>query len=801
MLNRIFSRNGKSKTGQTDGQGSLLDLFDTGAGADSNVVDFSTAQPSSNSLLSAINDTEVEAERARQAAQAEHLAAQRASREALWNNPPASPAPSYRDQVKADQQEQLELLSKELDEFAQRARQRDELASVKEETPDIRETVASVAAPRSARPPSHSGASAFSFESVVSALLRGWWAIAACGLIGALLAAIYALSMPNKYLSVAEVLIEPRGIRVIENTVAPNGFNSEATVAYAESQVRILTSSSVLDPVIEDLELADDSEFNGTRQVAGLFGLLVRMIIGESDNPNERFVATKQYLYQNMYVSRINQTFTIQIGVTTEEPTKSARIANAVARGYMKAESRAKSSAARSATENLTGRLDELRAKVRMSEEKVETYKAENGLVDAEGKLVSEVQLTRLNDQLAVAQSQVSDARSRAEQASQADLSDVLSGSLPTALASPTVSQLRVQYSRAKSNLDKISTTLGPRHPERIGAEAELRSARQAIAGELSRIVESAQEDYQSARSRLAATQGQVNTLKASAVTDSAAKVKLRELEREVDANRRVYETYLIRSRETGEQENLRTESARIISEAAPAAEKDGPNRKLITAAGGVAGGGLGMLLVLVPFAFGVARDFASGVRLHPESPGQPSYDDDLYSSHATQTFGKKPDTANAPAQAAPIASIPLTEKARSKKKRSRKTKPNTQQTTVTHDELEALRREFRSHNATQAMPEAAQQAPQAAAVAQPQLQPQPLLPVQMPLFAAPSAYQSYAPPAYGVYPQPVMQPPPMVYTHPPTQPMMPQPVFVQYPVAAPAGQPQSATPSKDERG
>ena len=104
-----------------------------------------------------------------------------------------------------------------------------------------------------------------------------------------------------------------------------------------------------------------------------------------------------------------------------------------------------------------------------------------------------------------------------------------------------------------------------------------------------------------------------VNKLKASAVEDSAAKVKLRELNRNVDANRRVYESFLLRSRETSEQEKITSKSARLISEAVPVAEKTGPNRKLMVAIGGAGGATLGAFLGLLPFFLRGLRQVAGG--------------------------------------------------------------------------------------------------------------------------------------------------------------------------------------------
>ncbi|MDD9909298.1 MAG: GumC family protein [Ahrensia sp.] len=873
MLNRILSKKDDSAAESDDSQGSLLDRIAAQGPVDANVFAFPNGQQQSGSLLSAFGEEQSRSNMHAAYQPADYAASAHHPSQATSRPPSPEPdvtasritAPVSDDAAwqtgarRDDQQQQLDMLRDELQAIAQAARtdqsQPPEPAALDQQQADLdqpngtmgrswkirrkkskprvsaksgqpsksentkhmhqpadavaQSTVATTSAGTANHSPRLNLAGAFSFERFVLVLLRGWYWILACGLIGAIIAALYALSLPNKYLSVSEVLIEPRGIRVIDNSVSPNGLNSEATVAYAESQVRILTSSSVLDPVIEDLDLVNDTEFNGTDPSTGLLGGLLKVVMGERDDPGTRFTNAKEYLVENMYVARINQTFTIQIGVSTEDPQKSARIANAIARGYMNAETRARSSAARNATEDLTGRLDELRVQVRDSEEKVEAYKAENGLVDADGKLVSEVQLSRLNDQLAVAQAQVSDARSRAQLAAQADLSDVLSGSLPTALASPTVSQLRVQFSRAKAQLDRLSTTLGPRHPERIGAEAELRSARQAIAAELSRIVDSAQEDFQSARSRLADIQGQVNALKASAVTDSAAKVRLRELEREVVANRQVYEAFLLRSRETGEQENIRTESARIISEATPPVEKDGPNRKLIVVVGGIVGGILGVILALLPLAFGIVRDLVRSGLSAPQSghqgdaPVQPrnqtsayavaSRNDDLYSSHngygtdlsphpAEQqpypTVTQQPAPQPAPIQAAcqpepaPVQrptvakrpSVERYEEAPSRKSNSGKRKRKAKRSKAARGAGEALREELAALRHEMLRRSEAQSA------AQPQPQP-------APSYAAPPQ-PAYAPPIYQqpVY-QPVPAPMPVIQPMAYAAPMMPQPM------------------------
>ena len=127
----------------------------------------------------------------------------------------------------------------------------------------------------------------------------------------------------------------------------------------------------------------------------------------------------------------------------------------------------------------------------------------------------------------------------------------------------------------------------------------------------------------------------QVNQLKAVAVNDSAAKVELRELNREVEANRRIYESFLLRSRETSEQENLSASSARVISHAVPADSKEGPNRKMLVASGGIVGAGIGLALTLFLYLLQCLLRFKDGIPTAPAGrQTTPMREGDLYSPY-----------------------------------------------------------------------------------------------------------------------------------------------------------------------
>jgi uncharacterized protein involved in exopolysaccharide biosynthesis len=71
-----------------------------------------------------------------------------------------------------------------------------------------------------------------------------------------------------------------------------------------------------------------------------------------------------------------------------------------------------------------------------------------------------------------------------------------------------------------------------------------------------------------------------LDALKRRSMDTGLAFVKLRELEREVEASRAVYQSFLVRTGEMREQERLDTANVRILSDAQPQQERVWPPRR-----------------------------------------------------------------------------------------------------------------------------------------------------------------------------------------------------------------------------
>ena len=416
-------------------------------------------------------------------------------------------------------------------------------------------------------------------QKIWSVLWRGKITILLSTMVAVGLAALFVLLVPHKYTATTQILIDPTDLRAVQNDIAPTIPQSDAAVLQVESQARVIASDNVLRRVVASEGLDHDPEF-------------MRGALAQKYGP----LAALNELEKHVQVTRPERTYVVNVSVTSEDPAKAARIANAIAQTYLTEQTEVRSNAARQISQSLTGRLKELQTRVRDAEQKVEAYKASHNIVGANGELVNEQQLTNLNSQLSLARARTSEAKARLDQVESVLQSKTPIGAFPEAVQSQTISMLRSQYAEIMRRDAEQKSSLGERHPAVIEIEAQGARLQKLIEDEVSRIAQSDRAEYERAKADEDMLSRQVDALKNTAVSTNESLVGLRELERDVQANRAVYESFLVRSRETGEQEQVDTKNIRIISKADRPIYRSSPPPSLV----------LGLAAMLLGFASGV---------------------------------------------------------------------------------------------------------------------------------------------------------------------------------------------------
>ncbi|MCV0426934.1 MAG: GumC family protein [Roseibium sp.] len=435
-------------------------------------------------------------------------------------------------------------------------------------------------------------------RSFIRSLYESRWIIVLLVIVGMALGAAATLTLTRKYTAHASLYFDPAKLQVTWDGQTSNQFSPQTVTSLVNSQIQILTSSTVMQDVVEKLSLTDDAEFG-----ASLTG------------PASTFAAASA-LAKAVNASRVGDSFIIAVNVTTQEADKSAEIANEVVESFYQYETKTASDQYSNVTSVFDRRLEDLRAKAFAAEKAVEDYRAKNDLVTAGGVLISDERLAALNTALVAAQQKTIEASAKVDAANRLSLEDAVAGTSDTEVSSSTLVQLRQQYSTAAAELGSLQSQLGSRHPSISAAEATLTGLRTEIRLELKRMASIAQTELSRAQKAQDDLAKELAAQKALKLSNSPNQAALDNLLLQAETTRNVYEAMLTRTRQANEEFNNLQSNVQVIGKAVPPIDADGPGRLMMLIGGLFGGGALGLGLGI---CFALARRLA-------KHPGLRSY-------------------------------------------------------------------------------------------------------------------------------------------------------------------------------
>ena len=432
-------------------------------------------------------------------------------------------------------------------------------------------------------------------------LRRRWRAVVLPAAVLGGIALAYVATATTLYTANSTVLVDPRRANVVETnqSVLTNFGTDDATI---ESQTLLIQSLTILQRVVDKLKLTQDLEFMPKPGLLDPIKALFRSR-GPSDGASPEDAAKSRsvdILQKRMKVTRQGTTFLVDVAVSSESPQKAATIANAIADAYFNEQVRAKYDATRIAANWLSGQIDELKSKVVASEKAVEDYRSANNLMVSQGVTLNDQQITDLNNKLIAARVQTAEARAKYEQVQDIAKSGGDPGGINAAISSEMITKLRTQYADIAKNEADLSSKYGARHPLVANVRAQRRDTQRLINEEIRRILESTKHDYDVARSREVSLTQSLDQLQGVSTSSGQAQVRLRELQREAEANRTQYESYLARSKETTAQESLEMPDSRIVTKASIPIRPSSPKSMLILGLAVMLGLGAGSVLAFL---------------------------------------------------------------------------------------------------------------------------------------------------------------------------------------------------------
>jgi succinoglycan biosynthesis transport protein ExoP len=438
------------------------------------------------------------------------------------------------------------------------------------------------------------------------AVARRQWRIAALSVVAMLaLGVVYLLVAPPKYTAMTNILIDQDNSKILyQGSALERTVEDEARIL---SQVEVVVSDKVGLAVVDKLNLTQDPVFMDApvdplqmakSAVRSMIALLVPPDVVVGDDGLRRLAL--QHLQRNIEVERVNRSYVLSIRFSWPDPVMAAKVAGAVADAYLADQLNAKYQATRMAGGWAKQRMKELQQEAIRSDHAVQKFRADHNLIAASGKLVSEQQLSELNSQLITAR-----AETAAAQAKYQRLQAVIDSGQPDAIVAGTldsaiVNDLRLKYLEASRLAAEISAKAGPEHSQVKRLRNSMAEYRKLIFEELERIAKSYNSEYQVAKSREQSLRAIVGDATGVSAEANETLVQLRELEREAESYKDLYQKFLQRYQESLQQESFPVTEARIITEAAVPRETSGPKKSLVLALcmmlGLALGSGLGAL-------------------------------------------------------------------------------------------------------------------------------------------------------------------------------------------------------------
>lgn len=450
---------------------------------------------------------------------------------------------------------------------------------------------------------------------IIDFLLRRWIVIAVTAATVVALTTVVAFTLTPKYTSTVEILLDPASRKNLGLNFP--GVEEQADAAMVGSQIAILNSLNFLRRVVEQEKLAPKAGAAPSFSFAGWVGDLLgwgassgdggeagaevaNAATGDAAAFSPELRAGIGELRAAMSVAQVGKAPIMSISMTTTDPALSARLANAIADAYIVDQLENRFEAARRASSWLTDRLQSLREKLRISEEAVAQFRTDNNLLSVNAKTLNEQQLSEVSAELVQIQTETAAKLAKYEQARKLLESGGKADSIPDVMQSAVIGDLRGKLSTAAAREADLVSRYGERHPLVVNVRAERSQYERMISAEIQRVVANLKNDYEVAKSRADAMSANVAAASGQANTESALTVKLRELERDAQANRTLYETFLQQAKLTSEQSEVTMKDARIITPALPSGVPSFPKKQLFVFIGAALGLMIGVALAFL---------------------------------------------------------------------------------------------------------------------------------------------------------------------------------------------------------
>ncbi len=386
-----------------------------------------------------------------------------------------------------------------------------------------------------------------------------------------LLAALVVFQMTPIYRGTALVLIENVKSKVM--TLNDMYGGQRDSIEVFNSQVQILHSRSVAERVVRKLKLAEHPA--------------MAIPDGKALNEAQLIDALVGKIGGGLTIEPVLRSQIVKVSFDSPDRELAARVANAVVDAYIDNDLESRAAMTQKANGWLLQRIEDVRLKMSESEKTLQQFREQENIVDNKGVVLSGTgkQFEEVSTNLIASQRRLAEAQSAYNQVREHKGQSLeMLGSIPAVLKDPTVLQMKNAESEAQRKVTEFKSRYAPAHPKMIAAEAELKSAHEALANAVNAVINGIYREYELARDNANAAAGAKARTQAEIQSITRKESQLSVLQHEVESNRQLYDNLINRAKETEATANLQSTAGRLIDPAVPPNAPVKPNKVRVIA-------------------------------------------------------------------------------------------------------------------------------------------------------------------------------------------------------------------------
>jgi polysaccharide biosynthesis transport protein len=351
---------------------------------------------------------------------------------------------------------------------------------------------------------------------------------------------------------------------------------------YLETQYRILKSENLARRVIADLKLDRLAEFNQpaswwTRRKQEA-SLSPAVDTGGSISPEAVIDNEVLKKFQDrLDVEPLKRSRLVEVSFESNDRNLAAQVVNTLAATYIQQNLEARWQASQKASEWLSQQLFGMKSKLERSEDDLQQYTRDNGLLFLEtDKGTSEnivtQRLRQLQEELTKSQADRFEKESLYLLVQQGDFA-----SLPGVFNNKLMQDLTEKLAELERERSRLSSIFNPDYPQVKEIQSQIDEAQTTLSGERERAAKAIANDYRASVERENMLQQAFKDQQREADLIAEKSVQYNILKREADTNKQLYVGLLEKLKETGVSTSMKATNIRVIDPAYPPKKPDSP--------------------------------------------------------------------------------------------------------------------------------------------------------------------------------------------------------------------------------